>query len=62
MITATRVKLYPNQEQKVLLDKHLGSCRFIYNYFLKKRDEYYITHKDAEKSSLNYLETAKMLI
>jgi len=62
MIIATKVKLYPNEKQKILLEKHFGSCRFVYNYFLAKRDEYYITHKDAEKSSLNYLDTQNMLI
>ena len=61
MITATKVKLYPNEIQKVLLEKHFGSCRFVYNYFLAKRDEYYITHKDSKKASLNYLDTANML-
>ncbi|MGC8673024.1 MAG: helix-turn-helix domain-containing protein [Thermoplasmata archaeon] len=47
---------------KILLEKHFGSCRFVYNYFLAKRDEYYITHKDAEKSSLSNLNTQNMLI
>jgi len=61
MITTTKVKLYPNETQKILLENHFGSCRFVYNYFLNKRDEYYITHKDAEKSSLNYFDTTKML-
>jgi len=61
MITSTKVKLYPNEMQKVLLEKHFGSCRFVYNYFLNKRDEYYITHKDSKKSSLNYLDTQNML-
>ncbi|PYB69115.1 transposase, partial [Thermoplasma sp. Kam2015] len=62
MITATKVKLYPNEGQKILLEKHFGSCRFVYNYFLKKRDEYYITHRDAQRSSLNYFDTNNMLI
>ncbi|PYB68473.1 transposase [Thermoplasma sp. Kam2015] len=62
MITAAKVKLYPNERQKILLEKHFGSCRFVYNYFLAKRDEYYITHRDAEKSSLSYLDTQNMLI
>ena len=62
MITATRVKLYPSEKQKILLEKHFGNCRFVYNYFLAKRDEYYITHNDSEKSSLNYLDTQNMLI
>ncbi|MDP8012425.1 MAG: RNA-guided endonuclease InsQ/TnpB family protein [Thermoplasmata archaeon] len=59
---ATRVKLYPNEKQKVLLEKHFGSCRFVYNHFLEERDRYYITHKDADKSSLNYLDTQTMLV
>ncbi|PMP73623.1 MAG: transposase [Aciduliprofundum sp.] len=62
MITATKVKLYPNEKQKILLEKHFGSCRFVYNYFLAKRDEYYITHRDAEKSSLSYFDTVYMLV
>ncbi|PYB68193.1 transposase [Thermoplasma sp. Kam2015] len=62
MITATKVKLYPNEGQKILLEKHFGSCRFVYNYFLKRRDEYYITHRDAQRSSLNYFDTNNMLI
>jgi putative transposase len=44
------------------LGKHFGSCRFVYSYFLNKRDEYYITHKDAKKSFLNYLDTQNMLL
>lgn len=47
MITATKVKLYPNETQKVLLEKHLGSSRFVYNNFLAKRDEYYIARKQG---------------
>jgi putative transposase len=31
------------------------------NYFLNKRDEYYITHKDAKKASINYPDTQNML-
>ena len=26
---AYKYRLYPNEEQKVLIAKHLGSCRFI---------------------------------
>ncbi len=61
MIMTVKVKLYPNEKQKVLLEKHFGSCRFVYNYFLAKRDEYYITHKNAKKSSLSYFDTQSML-
>ncbi len=61
MITTTKIKLYPNADQKILLEKHFGSCRFVYNHFLKERDEYYVTHRDAKKSSLSYIDTAKIL-
>jgi putative transposase len=62
LLTATKVKLYPTKAQQTLLEKHFGSTRFVYNYFLQKRDEYYITHKNAKKSSLGYLDTQQMLI
>lgn len=34
---AYKYRLYPNEEQKVLIAKHIGSCRFIYNYALAKK-------------------------
>ncbi len=42
---AYRYRLYPNEEQKVLIAKHLGSCRFIYNYALDKKVRAYQTDK-----------------
>jgi putative transposase len=33
--------LYPNKQQEVLLAKHLGCCRFIYNYALDKKVKAY---------------------
>ncbi|PSO08387.1 hypothetical protein B9Q04_05795 [Candidatus Marsarchaeota G2 archaeon BE_D] len=62
MLTATKVKLYPDQKQKVLLENHFGSCRFVYNHFLAEGDEYYLTYRYAEKSYLNYLDTQNMRI
>ncbi len=32
---AYKFRLYPNQEQENLINKTLGSCRFIYNYYLE---------------------------
>ncbi len=34
-------RIYPNKEQKVLLEKHFGSCRFVYNEFLRIRSVFY---------------------
>jgi putative transposase len=36
-----KFRLYPNQNQKVLLERHFGSNRFIYNYFLQRKIEHY---------------------
>ncbi len=34
MICGYRYRICPNKDQKVLLEKHIGSCRFVYNKFL----------------------------
>ena len=41
MFKAYRFRLYPNEEQRVLLEKHFGSCRFVWNHFLALRNEVY---------------------
>ena len=52
-----RFQLRPTQEQKVLLDKHFGCVRFVYNHFLNDRKEQY----QANKRSDNYCAQAKTL-
>ena len=44
-----KFRLNPSQEQQVLLNKHFGCCRFVFNHFLGKRINTYKT----EKKSLN---------
>jgi len=34
-------RIYPDKDQKVLLEKHFGSCRFVYNKFLHIRSVFY---------------------
>jgi len=58
---AFKYRLYPTIEQEKILASHFGQARFVYNYFLRKRIDYYIENKDKEKQSLNYHDTAKML-
>jgi len=41
--------------------KHFGCCRFVYNYFLRKRIDYYAENKDKKKKGLNFHDTALML-
>ena len=38
---AYKFRIYPDEEQRVLLAKHFGSCRFAYNYFLRLHNEMY---------------------
>ena len=41
MIETYRFRLYPNDEQKVLLAKHFGTVRFVYNWALNYNTEQY---------------------
>lgn len=57
MEIAYQYRIYPTEEQEVLLAKTFGCCRFIYNRFLQKRIELYKT----EKKSMNYIQCSKEL-
>ena len=61
MLKTLKVRLYPNNQQKVLLEKHFGSCRFVYNHFLDVRNRYYVEHKNDRKKGLNAFEMMKLL-
>lgn len=52
-----KVRIYPNKEQRILLEKHFGSVRFVYNHFLNLRNIEYKTNK----INLNYVITANIL-
>jgi len=54
---AYKFRLRPNEDQKNLLGKHFGCVRFVYNHFLKQRQEQY----QKEKKSDNYFAQAKSL-
>ncbi len=61
MIKTLKVRLYPTEEQRVLLEKHFGACRFVYNHFLEVRNNYYVEHKDERKKGLTVFDTMKIL-
>ena len=52
-------RLYPTETQKVLLAKHFGCARFVFNHYLARRVEFYLEtkEKDAVKKSLNFFDT-----
>lgn len=52
-----KFRLEPTKDQEILLNKHFGSVRFVYNYFLNQRKEEYLNNK----KSLNYYDQAKYL-
>ena len=57
MLKAYKYRLYPNKEQKNIINKTIGSCRFVFNYYLELRINEY---KDNNKS-LSYNDNANNL-
>ena len=44
---ALKVRLYPSEKQKVILNKTFGCCRVVYNERLTEHINYYNTYKDS---------------
>jgi putative transposase len=53
-----KFRIYPNKKQEILLAKHFGANRFVFNYYLNKRKESYL---GEDKKSLNYYDNANDL-
>jgi len=57
-----RYRLYPTPAQEASLAVQFGHSRFVYNHFLKVRQEYYAAHReDPGKKGLSYEDTARLL-
>ena len=54
MNRAIKIRVYPNQNQKEVLDKTFGCCRFIYNKMLEERIQSYKELKDDKDSLYSY--------
>lgn len=52
-----RFRIYPTAEQEILLAKHFGCTRYVYNHFLNERKEQY----QADKKSDNYYKQSTTL-
>lgn len=52
-----KFRLYPTKDQEILLSKHFGHCRYVFNRFLNERKEKYLN----DKTSLNYYDHARTL-
>lgn len=57
MIRAYKLRLYPNKEQAILINKTFGCKRFIYNHFLDLKSKLY----KEEKKSLSFAQCSKQL-
>src|SRR5574343_1863174 len=54
MIKAFKYRIYPSDEQNVLITKHFGHCRWVYNWGLDiKRKAYQLTGKSPSKFDLS---------
>ena len=42
---AYKLRIYPNREQKIMIDKTFGCTRFVFNKFLSERKEKYEENK-----------------
>ena len=45
MLKAFKYRLYPTKEQSVLLDKHIGASRFVYNLALECKQMAWVSNK-----------------
>jgi len=52
-----KVRIYPNKEQQILLEKTFGASRFVYNHFLKLKQYLY----KEFNIKITYNHTSKML-
>ena len=57
MYKAYRFRMYPNEDQKILIEKHIGSCRFVWNHFLDMRNRRYT----ETGKGMTYKQTALLL-
>lgn len=52
-IKSYKFRLYPNSEQKTLLEKTFGCCRFVYNHYLAKSIENYENTRKSNSCNQN---------
>ena len=57
VLKAYKYRIYPNKQQAELINKTIGCCRFVYNYYLAERIELYKT----EQKSLSYVKCANAM-
>lgn len=51
-----KLRLYPNEEQKILLDKTFGNVRFVYNYYLNSKNNFYESNIKPLREEFGYFD------
>lgn len=57
MEKAYKFRLYPNKEQKLIIQKTFGSTRYVYNHYLAGRIEQY---KETGKSPTRFIQDKQL--
>lgn len=57
MIKSFKYRLYPTEAQKVLINKHIGACRFVYNLALETKNMAY----SGSKTSLSCFDLIRQI-
>jgi len=57
MLKAYKFRLYPTTEQKTMIAKHIGSCRFVFNWALELKIKSY----QEEGKSFSRFDINKMI-
>ena len=55
MIRAYKYRIYPNQEQEILIAKHLGCSRWVYNYALGKKNKAFVKQNTVGTTEIHAL-------
>ena len=58
MLRGNRYRIYPKKEQKIILEKHFGSCRFVFNKLLNIKQIFY----DKFRATISKSELEKHLV
>ena len=57
MLRGYKTEIHPTEEQKIIIHKTLGVCRFIYNFYLSHNKEIY----EKEKRFVSGMDFSKWL-
>ena len=57
-----KFRMYPTKEQEILLSKHFGTIRYIYNFFLNRRTKFYLNAKENHIQKLHLNQIIKDLV